>query len=687
MCAIPMNPQLKRLKSAGIPVFSAEVRIVDEDDNEVPRGEVGEICGRGPMVMKGYWKQPEATAAALRGGWMHTGDAGYMDEDGYIYLVDRTKDMIVTGGENVFSVEVEAALYEHPAVLEAAVIGVPDEKWGEAVHAVVVLKPGKSADDEEIMRHCHGRIANYKCPKSVSFENQELPKSGAGKILKRDLRTPFWEGHDRPDSLAARRISMHDSLSTTALSRRQLLCESGLGLGRIALASLLASETFATRLTAAEALDPQVPRKPHFAPKARRVIYLFLHGGPSHVDLFDPKPDLAKYAGQPLPESFGPVMTRRNVAKNALLGPIRPFQQHGQSGLPLSDFVPHLARHADELCVIRSVHGDSVNHPQSVYQMNTGSILMGRPSLGSWVAYGLGTENENLPSFVVMPDARGGVKGGPPAWGAGYLPASFQGTPMRSGPQPILNLRPGTRRFESQQSALRDFVRQTNDAHLQARDQDDALAAQLRAFELAYRMQASAPEVVDTSDESQATLDLYGIGAKPTHDFGTKCLLARRMIEAGVRFVQLYSGDTNGWDAHNDVEKNHSTMCGETDLPIAGLLADLKQRGLLDDHAGDLRRRIWPHADERKGKGARPQPLGLQHLASRCRGQTRRRVRRHRRHWTPRRRQQGPRPRPSRHDSSRPRLRPRTTDLLPQRPRRTSDRRRRSCRTRYPGVT
>lgn len=404
---------------------------------------------------------------------------------------------------------------------------------------------------------------------------------------------------------------MHDPRSTTtAFTRRQLLCDSGLGLGRIALATLLATEALPRQTSADDALDPQIPREPHFAPKARRVIYLFLHGGPSHVDLFDPKPELAKYAGQPLPESFGAVMTRRNVAKNALLGPIRPFQNHGQSGLPLSDFVPHLARHADELCVIRSVHGDSVNHPQSVYQMNTGSILMGRPSLGSWVAYGLGTENENLPAFVVMPDARGGVKGGPPAWGAGYLPASFQGTPMRSGPQPILNLRPGTRRFESQQMALRDFVRHTNDTHLRARDQDDALAARLRAFELAYRMQASAPQVVDTSGESQTTLDLYGIGAKPTHDFGTKCLLARRMIESGVRFVQLYSGDTNGWDAHNDVEKNHGMMCGETDLPIAGLLEDLKQRGLLDDTLVICGGEFGRMPMNEKGKGRDHNPWG-----------------------------------------------------------------------------
>ncbi|MBX9787646.1 MAG: long-chain-fatty-acid--CoA ligase [Pirellulales bacterium] len=189
--------ELKRLRSAGIPIYTAEVRVVDEDDKPLPPGEVGEICARGPMVMKGYWKQPEATAQALRGGWMHTGDAGYIDTDGYLYLVDRTKDMIVTGGENVYSVEVEAALHEHPAVFEAAVIGVPDDQWGEAVHAVVFLKPGKQTTDEELMHHCHALVANYKCPKSISFSSAELPKSPVGKILKRELRKPFWEGRER----------------------------------------------------------------------------------------------------------------------------------------------------------------------------------------------------------------------------------------------------------------------------------------------------------------------------------------------------------------------------------------------------------------------------------------------------------------------------------------------------------
>lgn len=189
--------ELQRLRSAGIPIYTAEVKVFDENDRELPYCEVGEICARGPMVMKGYWKQPDATAQALRNGWMHTGDAGYMSEDGYIYLVDRTKDMIVTGGENVYSVEVEAALYEHPAVLEAAVIGVPDSEWGEAVHAVLVLKKGTTADESEIIHHCHGLIANYKCPKSVSFLDRELPKSGAGKILKRELRQRFWAGQER----------------------------------------------------------------------------------------------------------------------------------------------------------------------------------------------------------------------------------------------------------------------------------------------------------------------------------------------------------------------------------------------------------------------------------------------------------------------------------------------------------
>lgn len=322
----------------------------------------------------------------------------------------------------------------------------------------------------------------------------------------------------------------------------------------------------------------------HFPARARRVIWLFMHGGPSHVDLFDPKPALVRHAGSPLPESFGRVETRRKVARNPLLAPVMPFQKHGQSGIEVSGFLPAMAELADEMCVIRSCHGDSVNHPQSVYQMNTGSILMGRPSFGSWVAYGLGTENADMPAFVVLPDPGGGLKGGPPAWGSGFLPATYQGTTMRSGAHPILHLESpqGTPR----QRATLDLVRRMNEAHLARHPEEEArnaLEARIRSYELAFRMQSAAPDATDISRETEATRRLYGLDHPRTREFGTRCLLARRMIERGVRFVQVYSGDTNGWDAHEDVLKNHGELCARTDAPVAGLLRDLRQRGLLED--------------------------------------------------------------------------------------------------------
>lgn len=352
-------------------------------------------------------------------------------------------------------------------------------------------------------------------------------------------------------------------------SRRRWLASAGGGLGMLACAGL----------RQAEAEQPLA----HVAPRAKRVIWLFMHGGPSHVDLFDPKPALSRYSGQPLPESFGNVMTRRNVKRNPLLAPVRRFRPRGESGLPISDFLPHIARHADDLCVIRSLHGDSVNHPQSVYQMNTGSILMGCPSVGSWVAYGLGTENQNMPAFVVLPDPGGGLKGGPPAWGSGYLPGSYQGVTMRPGRSPILDLQPQPGVSVDRQRRDLSLIDRLNQRHLAERDFDDRLNARVRAYELAFRMQAAAPALVDIRQETAATHRLYGIDRKSTREFGERCLLARRMIENGVRFVQLYSGDTNGWDAHSDVDKNHSQYCQRTDLPVAGLLTDLKQRGLLED--------------------------------------------------------------------------------------------------------
>jgi hypothetical protein len=367
-------------------------------------------------------------------------------------------------------------------------------------------------------------------------------------------------------------------------SRRRFLQSAGNGFGWLALAAMIAQErAVAAPAESRAASSPLSPRAPHHRPRVRRVIYLFMHGGPSHVDLFDPKPELVRLAGQPLPESFGPVMTRRKVAANPLLAPVRPFRPRGESGLEISDFLPHLAQCADDLCVLRSCHGDSVNHPQSVYQMNTGSILMGRPCLGSWVAYGLGTENQDLPAFVVLPDPGGGVKGGPPAWGSGYLPATYQGTTMRPGKSPLLHLRAGEDGPVRDQRRWLDFVQAHNREHLAAHGGQDELSARIAAYELAFRMQAAAPEAVALSQETAATQQMYGLDQPETAEFGTRCLLARRLIERGVRFVQLYAGDTNGWDAHNDVLKNHGDMCRRTDRPVAALLHDLKQRGLWDD--------------------------------------------------------------------------------------------------------
>jgi hypothetical protein len=385
----------------------------------------------------------------------------------------------------------------------------------------------------------------------------------------------------------------------STFDRRDFLLGSAGGLGIAALSALLAQETGGAE---------KLPGGVHFPPRAKRVIWLFMHGGPSHVDLFDPKPDLIKYAGQPLPDSFGLVMTRRDVLKNPLLGPVATFAKQGECGLEMSDLLPHTAKLADQLCVIRSLHGDSVNHPQSVYQMNTGSILMGRPSVGSWVAYGLESENRDLPAFVVLPDPGGGVKGGPPAWGSGFLPATYQGVTMRSGASPILDLAPQREVSAAQQRGTLDLVRKLNSEHSAARGADDELQARINAYELAFRMQTAAPDLVDLSAESAETEALYGLDAKETQEFGRRCLLARRMIERGVRFVQLYSGNTEGWDAHSNVLDNHTKMCRATDKPVAGLLTDLQRRGLLDDTlviwGGEFGR--MPMSEQGKGRDHNP---------------------------------------------------------------------------------
>jgi hypothetical protein len=392
-----------------------------------------------------------------------------------------------------------------------------------------------------------------------------------------------------------------------ATNRREFLQQAGGGFGALALAWMLEKDQpTASAATAPE--SPHAPRPPHFPARAERIIYLFMHGGPSHLETFDPKPELQRLAGKPLPASFGPVATRRKVAGNPLLATRRTFRKCGQSGIEVSDFLPHLSRCADDLAVIRSCWADSVNHPQAVYQMNTGSVLMGKPSLGSWISYGLGTENQNLPSFVVLPDPGGGIKGGPPAYGAGFLPASHQGTVVRGGDSPILDLRTPEGTSPVEQRGVLDLVGRLNAHHLEQRGDDGELAARIQSYELAYRMQSAAPVAVDLSTESEETKRLYGLDDPRTVEFGTRCLLARRLVERGVRFIQLYSGDVGGWDAHDDVETNHAKMCARTDQPVAALLTDLKRRGLLDSTlviwSGEFGR--MPMSESGKGRDHNP---------------------------------------------------------------------------------
>ena len=355
-------------------------------------------------------------------------------------------------------------------------------------------------------------------------------------------------------------------------SRREFFTRAGSGLAGMALASLLR----------AEGADPLAPKQPHHAAKAKSIIWLFMEGGPSHVDLFDPKPKLLELAGQPMPASFGRPITAMGTSNNTLMPSKRTFKQYGQSGIQVSDWYPHIAEHVDDMTVIRSVWADGLNHVGSVCQMNTGSILAGRPAMGAWTTYGLGSANRNLPSFVVLLDDKEPI-GGPKNWSAGFLPATFQGTQFRQGDTPILHLNsPSGTTVEQQRSKL-DFLKQLNERYSLENPGDSDLEARIAAYELAYQMQSSAPEAVDMSKETEATKKLYGLDAPETSAFGANCLLARRLVERGVRFVELYAGSGSGWDAHNDIEGNHSKRCRASDQPVAGLLADLKSRGMLDE--------------------------------------------------------------------------------------------------------
>ncbi|HEV3021581.1 MAG TPA: DUF1501 domain-containing protein, partial [Pirellulales bacterium] len=297
----------------------------------------------------------------------------------------------------------------------------------------------------------------------------------------------------------------------------------------------------------------------------------------------DPKPQLNKLAGQGLPASFErPITAMGRTAYTPLMATRRTFAQHGQSGIWVSDWYPELARMVDDLAVIRSCHADGLNHVGGLCQMNTGSVLGGRPSLGAWCLYGLGSECENLPGYVVLTDSNDTPPGGNRNWGTGFMPATYQGTRFRDGKVPILDVAPPDAPAGSRQRGKLDFIQRLNREHLEARQEDARLEARIASYELAFRMQAAAPEAINLASETAATRDMYGLDDKHTARNGRNCLLARRLVERGVRCVQLYMGSGSKWDAHSDVEGNHSLHCRESDRPIAGLLADLKQRGLLD---------------------------------------------------------------------------------------------------------
>ena len=367
----------------------------------------------------------------------------------------------------------------------------------------------------------------------------------------------------------------------TLYTRRDFLSRAGAGFGALALAYLLQQEQLGATPTDA-VTDPLAPKPPHFKAKAKSVIFLFMEGGPSHLDTFDPKPRLREMAGQKLPESFGPIITAMGEVDAPLLADRRQWKQHGESGIWVSDWLPHMAECVDDLAVIRSCWGDGLNHANGVGQMNTGSILGGRPSLGAWVSYGLGTSNQNLPAFTVLCDSSGSVIGGPRNWGPGFMPAVYQGVRLGPATEPFPNLNPPRGISADQQKGKLELLRAVNQQYAEDRPQYSELDARIRSYELAFHMQAEAPDAVNLSSETEATRELYGLNQTETAVFGRNCLLARRLVERGVRFVQLYSGTGSKWDAHTKIEQNHSELCRAVDKPIAGLLKDLKARGLLE---------------------------------------------------------------------------------------------------------
>jgi hypothetical protein len=354
-------------------------------------------------------------------------------------------------------------------------------------------------------------------------------------------------------------------------SRRKWLASCANGFGMLGLAGLLADAE--AGLPAAEPTGLFQPRTPHHLPQARQVIFLFMGGGPSHVDLLDPKPRLTADHGKPLP--FEKPKLARTTTENLMASPF-PFRKHGESGIEVSDLLPHLATRVDDLCVVRSVVADNVNHPNACLQMHTGEQVFSRPSLGSWLLYGLGSENQNLPGFVAI------GPGGQDAalWGSSFLPAAYQGTRVDDLKKPIANLA-NPRLSSAGQRRQLDLVEQLNQEHRRERQDDSRLEARIVSLELAFRMQMQAPEAFDIDQESPAVQKMYGLDEPRTAAFGKQCLLARRLVERGVRAVEVFS--PAGWDHHTGIRTELPASCASIDRPIAGLLTDLKARGLLDE--------------------------------------------------------------------------------------------------------
>jgi hypothetical protein len=368
------------------------------------------------------------------------------------------------------------------------------------------------------------------------------------------------------------------------MSRRQMLRRFASGFGMLGLAGLLAEDFMSSAFAAADAAsNPLIVKPPQFPAKAKRIIFLFMSGGPSHVDTFDPKPRLKKDNGKPLP--FEKPKLERTKTGNLLQSPWS-FKQYGQCGTPVSELFPHISTCVDDMCVVRSIVADNINHNGACLQMNTGEQAFSRPSLGSWLLYGLGSENQDLPGFVVISPSQPAQ--GAPLWSSSFLPASYQGTLVSDLNNPIANLK-NPRLSAAQQRDQLDVLKQLNTIHQQQREEDSRLSARIASFELAFRMQAHAPEAFDVTHETPETKKLYGLDETMTETFGKQCLMARRLAERGVRMVQVYHTTTSKrsscqlWDQHSGLKTELPNNCAAVDKPIAGLLQDLKARGLLED--------------------------------------------------------------------------------------------------------